>query len=193
MKLNEELWATHQYPVLVSFVHHLAYHRSLRQCYEGAQVESEFWTRTISVHLLQAVIDWCMVFGADSNDVHWKKVAVDEKTQKSFRSHLLAVTAMTEKQWYAYWLRMTTFRNDFVAHKVVTANYPSVPVLDRALLVATAYDDWFRSSVAASFVEPPLKARYDRLMRISGEPFLKLVTSGPMIEDEYEGNPPPEG
>jgi hypothetical protein len=191
MRLDEELWGAHQYPVLVSFVHHLAYHRALRQCYEESKVESEFWTRTISVHLLKAIVDWCMVFGTDSNDVHWKKVAIDVEAQNSFRSHLLNVTGMTEERWHAYWSRMTTFRNDFIAHKVVATNYPSVPVLDMALLVATAYDDWFRRSVPSSFAEPSLKARYDRLIRVSGEPFLKLVSCGPMIEDEYEGSPPP--
>ena len=191
MRFDEELWGTHQYPVLVSFVHHLAYHRTLRQCYEKSQIESEFWRRTISVHLLQAIIDWCMVFGADSNDVHWKKVVVDKETQNSFRSRLLSVTGMTNEEWQAYWLRMTTFRNDFVAHKVVKTDYPSVPVLDMALLVVTAYDDWFRNSVSASFIEPPLKVRYEKLMRVSGETFVKLVSSGLMIEDEYEGNPPP--
>jgi hypothetical protein len=193
MKLDEEFWATHQYQVLVSFVHHLAYYRALKRCYDESRVESEFWTRTIDAHLLRAIIDWCMVFGADSNEVHWKNVAVDEATQHSFRSHLLAVTGLTKGQWHAYWADMTIFRNNFAAHRTVTATYPSVPIMDMALLVATAYDDWFRSSVAAAFDEPSLRARYDRLMRVSGESFLKLVGSGPTVEDEYEGNPPPRG
>jgi hypothetical protein len=191
MKLDEELWATHQYQVLVSFVHHLAYYRVLKRCYNVSLAESEFWTLTIDAHLLRAIIDWCMVFGADSNEVHWKNVAVDEETQNAFRSHLLAITGLTKEQWHGYWLDMTTFRNSFAAHKTITVNYPPVPILDMAMLVATTYDDWFRNSVAAVFEEPALRARYDKLIRVSGDLFLKLVGSGPTVEDEYEGSSPP--
>ena len=190
MKLNEELWANHQYQVLVSFIHHLAYYRTLKQYYDVSPIESEFWVRTIDTHLLRSVIDWCMVFGADSSEVHWKNVVVGEKARSSFRSRLLAVTGMAEGQWRDYWSDMTTFRNNFAAQKTVATNYPSVPIMDMALLVATAYDDWLRSSIDAIFDEPSLRARYDRLVRVSGHSFLKLISSGPTVEEEYEGNPP---
>lgn len=190
MEIDEELWATHQYQVLVSFAHHLAYYRELKRCYDELGVKSEFWTRTIDTHLLQAIVDWCMIFGADSNEVHWKNVATDEETQHSFRSYLLGVTGLTKIQWHACWSDMTTFRNNFVAHRTVKKTYPPVPVMDTTLLVATAYDDWLRNSVAAAFEEPSLRARYERLIRVSGEWFPKLVSFGPTIEDEYEGNVP---
>lgn len=191
MTLDEDLWAQHQYQVIVSFIHHLAYYRVLKRCYDESRQESEFWTRTIDAHLLRAIIDWSMVFGADSNQVHWKKVAIDDEAQCHFRRHLLYVIGLTKEQWDTYWSDMTTFRNDFAAHRIVAPVYPSVPNMDRALLIATTYDDWFRNSMTALFDEPSLRARYDRLIRVSEETFLKLVSSGPIVDLEYEGSPPP--
>jgi len=192
MKIDEDLWADRQYQVIVSFIHHLAYYRVLKQCYDESGQKSEFWTRTIDAHLLRAITDWCMVFGADSNQVHWKKVAVDDEAQNSFRSRLLSVVGLTKEQWDTYWSEMTTFRNNFAAHRIVEEKYPSVPKMDTALLIAATYDDWFRSSIEASFGEPSLRARYDRLIRVSGEPFIKLISIGPVIELEYEGKLPQE-
>ena len=190
MRIDEDLWAQHQYQVIVSFVHHLAYYTVLKRCYDESEQESEFWTRTIDAHLLRAMIDWCMVFGTDSNQIHWKRVAADDEAQRSFRRHLLCAIDLTREQWETYWSDMTTFRNKFAAHRIVAPVYPSVPNMDVALLAATTYDDWFRISVTASFEEPSLRARYDRLIRVSGDTFTKLISTGPLVDTEYEGDPP---
>jgi len=192
MKIDEDLWADHQYQVIVSFIHHLAYYRVLKRCYDESGQKSEFWTRTIDAHLLRAITDWCMVFGADSNQIHWKKVAFDDEAQCSFRLRILSDVRFTKEQWDNYWLEMTTFRNDYAAHRIVAEKFPSVPKMDTALLIATTYDDWFRNSIEASFGEPSLKARYDRLIRVSEETFMKLINTGPMIDFEYEGKLPQE-
>jgi hypothetical protein len=195
MRIDEELWRTHQYAVLVSFVHHLAYWRCSTKLYADLQQESEFWTYTIDAHLLRAVMDWCMVFGADSNRVHWKKVVLDESAQSDFRRHLLDRLSLSKDEWEAYWITMTTFRNDFAAHRVASSGYPTVPKMDKALGAAIAYDQWFRDvprdSYILSFDEPPLSKRYDRLMRISAEPLREMISRGPTVNEEYEGKPPP--
>jgi len=190
MKLNEDLWAQHQYQVIVSFVHHLAYYTVLKRCYDQSGSKSEFWTRTIDAHLLTAIMYWCMVFGADSNQVHWKKVAADDEARCSFRRHLLCAIELTREQWETYWSEMTTFRNKYAAHRIDAPVYPSVPNMDVALAAATAYDEWFRTSVTVSFQEPSLRARYDRLIRVSGGTFTKLISAGPLVDAEYEGHPP---
>src|SRR3990172_8591600 len=123
MNLDEELWRQHQYQMLVSFVHHLAYYRVLHRLYVETQQKSEFWTQTIDAHLLNAVIDWCMIFGTDSNQVHWKKVVADETAQCDFRQLLLDAASLTQDQWDAYWLDMTTFINDFAAHRIFSSSY----------------------------------------------------------------------
>ena len=190
MNLDEELWRQHQYQILVSFAHHLAYYRVLHGLYVEMQQKSEFWTRTIDAHLLRAVIDWCMVFGTDSNQIHWKKAITDETAQCDFRRRLLSVASLTQDQWEAYWLDMTTFRNDFAAHRIVATSYPITPKMDTALLVATTYDQWIRESLNAVFDEPSLEKRYDRVIRTSKKFLKQLIAFGPTVDQEHEGRVP---
>ena len=195
MNLNAELWRRHQYSVHVSCVHHLAYWRCAKKMYADLRQDSEFWIRTIDAHLLRAVTDWCMVFGADSNEVHWKKTVPDESDQSAFRSRLLNHLSLNRDGWDAYWAGMTTFRNDFAAHRVTSSRYPVVPKMDTALQVVFAYDQWFRDALREVFTlifdEPPLSARYDRLIRTLSEPLRKMIDLGPTVHEEYEGMPPP--
>lgn len=190
MKLEEDLWSHNQYQVLANFVHHLAYYRVLRRFYVDLKLVSEFWTATIDAHLLRAVIDWCMVFGTDANQIHWKRVAADEDAQHDFRRFLLGVANLTQDELDAYWSKMMVFRNDFAAHRIVASSYPSTPNMDTALLVVTTYDDWFRQAVTAVFDEPSLKERYDRLMRTMEAPIKQLIQLGPTLDQEYEGSLP---
>jgi len=90
---------------------------------------------------------------------------------------------------------MTTFRNDYAAHRVA-GSYPTTPKMDTALLVATTYDEWIRQQIRQSqnaiFDEPSLEERYARVIRTS-EKFLEtLVAFGPTVDEEYEGSPPPQ-
>ena len=183
--IDEYLWAKHQYGVLAGFVHHLAYYRVLSGIYSGQKRKSEFWTRTIDAHLLRAVIDWCMIFGADSNEIHWKKVVSNKSAQAKFRKHLFAATGLTGAAWKSYWLSMAKFRNNYAAHKTTQGTYPPVPMMDMALKIACAYDDWFRESIQAIFSEPSLRQRYERLIRTSGQPLVQALGMGPWIEVEY--------
>jgi hypothetical protein len=194
MKVDAELWSKHQYQILVSFVHHFAYSRVLRNLYTELQQGSEFWIRTIDAHLLRAVIDWCMVFGTDSSQIHWKKVMPDKEAQCDFRHRLLKVASLTSDQWDEYWRNMTDFRNDYAAHRTVAETYPTTPRMDTALLVATTYDGCIRelikNSENAIFEEPSLQERYDRVTRTS-QKFLKpFVALGPTFDQEYEGKVP---
>ena len=192
MKINEGLWSQHQYEVLVSFIHHLAYYRVLSHTYSEMKTKSEFWTKTIDAHVVRAILDWCMVFGTNSNEIHWKNVIVDRQYQIDFRCHLRNILKLTKAQMDQFWSEMTTFRNNYVAHRIVSSKFPSVPYFDKALKIATSYDEWFRDKVNASFADPTLGERYDRLLRTSGDIFKELVNCGPTINQEYEGNPPHE-
>lgn len=189
MRIDEELWAEQQYEVLVSFVHHLAYYRTLSEAYADLQVKSEFWKWTIDAHILRAIIHWCMLFGTDSSEVHWKKVIADHSTQSTFRSHLLDVLGFTHDQWEAFWSSMTDFRNKYAAHR--HPPYPPTPTMDTALRVVTTYDEWFRNSVSTIFDEPSLQERYDRLISTSADPLWHAVGLGPTLDQEYEGKVPP--
>ncbi|MDR3629022.1 MAG: hypothetical protein P4L42_01665 [Desulfocapsaceae bacterium] len=194
MVILESLWRKHQYGVLVGFVHHLAYFRAASRIYGEWGKKSEFWVRTIDAHLIRCVIDWCMVFGTDSNQIHWKKVVTSEIAQDEFRQVLCDFAGLPNTEWKAYWEKMIVFRNDFAAHRITADVYPAVPYMDKALLVATTYDEWVRKqlqiSMNAIFDEPTLADRYARIIRTIETPMRKLIGLGPIVKDEYEGNPP---
>ena len=131
-----------------------------------------------------------MVFGTDSNEIHWKKIILDEQYQCDFRCHIRKFANLSKDKMGKFWSSMTNFRNEYAAHKTAAANYPKVPYMDTALIVVTNYDDWFRLKVGASFEEPSLKERYERLLRTSERFFKNLIMNGPTIDEEYEGRPP---
>ena len=56
-----------QFPLVKRFVHHLTNYRALHAAYVEYRIQSEFWTHTIA-HILQATINWCMVFGSDTRN-----------------------------------------------------------------------------------------------------------------------------
>jgi hypothetical protein len=171
MRLDEGLWRKHQYAVLVSFIHHLAYWRCSSRVYADVGRKSEFWVRTIDAHLLRAVIDWCMVFGADSNQVHWKKTVPDLSAQRGCRKRLLADAALKPAQWDAYWNSMTTFRNDFAAHRVAAARYPAVPRMETAFRIATAYDQWLRDTLCQENLQDAIITTFDCAGQLIMRPF----------------------
>lgn len=173
VQINEELWANQQYRLLVRFIHHLAYYKTLFSAYNELNTESEFWTYTIDAHIVRSIIDWCMVFGTDSNEVHWKKVAVNDFTQSDFRDYLLKAIGLSLKQWRDFRSNMMDFRNKYATHNVVP--YPPTPTMDTALRVAVTYDNWFRDRVNAIFDDPSLQGRYDRLMLTLAKPLKRLV------------------
>ena len=190
MKIDEELWSQKQYGVLAEFVHHLAYYRMLSRFYNEIQIRSEFWTYTIDAHLLIAIIDWCMVFGTDSNEIHWKKVVLDEQNRCDFRCHIRKFANLSKDEMEEFWYSMTKFRNEYAVHKTAATHYPAVPYMDTALIIVTSYDDWFRSKVDASFEDSSLRERYERVLRTSERFFKQLIKNGPTINEEYEGRPP---
>ena len=153
-------------------------------------MHSELWTKTIDAYLLRAVVDWCMIFGADSNEIHWKKVVPEKSDQEGLRSHLLEDLGVTEAEWKNYWSGMTTFRNDFAAHRPAKSTHPNVPKMEPAFRAVISYDEWLRDKMHAGFDfvvnEPILLDRYNRLMRTSAEPFEKMIQIGPTVDEEYK-------
>jgi hypothetical protein len=167
-----------QFPIVKRFVYHLVYYRALSKQYSARQHHSEFWVLTIDAHLLQATIQWCMVFGADgTNPTHWKQLSAGDSAllQQRFRDGLSSRTGLTQDAWIQYWKQLTGFRNNFAAHRQL--NYPDpVPDFDVALKVAYFYDVWIRQVIApASFSEPSLSLFGAKLGRSSNSLASRLL------------------
>ena len=140
----------------------MIYYRELSNTYRQLDLESEFWTHTIDAHVLQATIYWCMVFGSDSQPLHWKKLSESKEIQESFRQGLLNEINLTPEEWNHYWKSMNDFRNEVAAHHIIDFD-GILPNLDVAKSVAYYYDDWVRDLVSGSFSEPSLKTSANRL------------------------------
>ena|SRR5258708_20821996 len=156
-----------QFPIVKEFVYHLVYYRALGAAYSRHQLKSEFWAATINAHLIRAVIVWCMVFGSDSSDIHWKRLS--DKTPAKFRAGfykgLEQRTGFDKLRWERLRKQMTDFRNKFVAHHELIDPLPVVPLLDGALDVVYFYDNWVRKVITPAFVEPLLKASAERIKK----------------------------
>lgn len=157
-----------QFPLVKRFLYHLLYYRTLHDAYIRNQLQSEFWTHTIDAHLLQALINWCMVFGSDGcNPTHWKKLSLTQshELQEGFRKGLIEHTGIKWAEWEEYWKRMTAFRDKYAAHRELDFSAP-VPNFDLALKVAYYFDDWIRWIISPdSFEEPSLRESEERISK----------------------------
>ena len=176
-----------QFPLVKRFLYHLLYYRALHEAYSRNQLQSEFWTHTIDAHLLQALINWCMVFGSDGcNPTHWKKLSLTQSNdlQESFRTGLIKYAGISWAEWEDYWEKMTAFRGKYAAHRELDFNSP-VPEFDIALKVAHYFDDWIRQVISPdSFEEPPLR---ESEMRIS-QTLAPLVDKLIAVTKEFQHN-----
>lgn len=89
-----------------------------------------FWRLIYGTLLDVAVLEWCKVFGTDSEPTHWKRLVADHD---AFRKDLLASLKVDEAGWEKYWQRMRDYRNDYVAHHVEESRVDKYPELDLAL------------------------------------------------------------
>jgi len=164
-----------QYPIAKRFVYHTLIFRAINKRYKERGIKSEFWTLTIDAHLLQAAIQWCMVFGSDgSNPIHWKNLSAAESGEllDDFRKNLPDETGLSLVQWRLYWDEMLEFRNKYAAHRELDYRKP-VPSFDTAMDIVFYYDRWIRKVISPdTFEEPPLvdtardlKARFEVLSR----------------------------
>jgi len=127
---------------------------------------------------LQAVTYWCMVFGTDKNQTHWKHLSSNKKLSTSFKRSLFAQTSLNEATWSKYWKSMITFRNEYAAHRSLHST-PPVPFLDCALEVAYSYDRWVREIISPDiFEEPLLKDSAVDLQRLI-KPVVRELLSAP--------------
>lgn len=183
MRFDEQLWASRQYGFLVEFVHQFAYFRRLSSAYGRLAVKSEFCTRTIDAYLLRSVTIWCMVFGTDSNEIHWKKVLLGDNERQGFKDRLRDELGLDDKSWAKYWDSMLGFRNNYVAHVKVGGDHPPVPNdLDVARCVVEQYDDQVLALVGCAVPEPELRVRYERLVQIDARGFEEIVRLGPSLD-----------
>lgn len=179
MKYNADMFVE-QFPIVKRFVYHLVYHQEISRAYSESRLRSSFWTHTSDAHLLQAAIQWCMVFGADGcNPTHWKKLSEGNpgELQDSFRDELPRHVGISYLEFQRYWDKVNYFRNNYAAHRELKYRDP-VPTFSLALRVAFFYDHWIRKVISPDmFKEPSLEESVAKLQRALPPLLATLMTA----------------
>lgn len=77
--------------------------------------DQNFWRLIHGNQLDIAVLEWCKIFGGNSEKTHWKRI-VPSYQHDVFRDNLLTEIEITEPEWLIYWNEMKAYRDNHVAH-----------------------------------------------------------------------------
>ncbi|EGU37318.1 hypothetical protein VIBRN418_08207 [Vibrio sp. N418] len=99
------------------------------------------YTHINNTLLCDATIQWCKLFGTDSESTHWKKLVVDHE---DFRRFLFQKTTHNQSEFRKYQLSMLEFRDKWVAHYESSFPHGSIPEFELALNSALALQDYLQ-------------------------------------------------
>jgi len=144
-----------QLDLLRKFTRSLAYYRAIHQDIQILEHNKVFWKHTMNSHYLRALTDWCIVFGADSNESHWKNLSQDEinKLKLEVRPLILTAAKFTKSDWKKYHTEVTDFRNGYASHRNIDFS-SNVPSLDKAYEIAKSYFEWLKELLRPARNEP---------------------------------------
>lgn len=91
-----------------------------------------FWRVIHGDELDIAVLEWCKIFGTNTEPTHWKAI-VPDNDQSQFRADLIVALGINETTWADYWQQMKDYRDSHVAHHIESAKVSQYPQLDLAL------------------------------------------------------------
>ncbi|MFM0279991.1 hypothetical protein P0D75_18430 [Paraburkholderia sediminicola] len=126
--------------IIWSFVRLVVVKRALADVLPETKID--FWRIIQGASLDLGLIEWCKVFGSNADDTHWTK-AVPAAQHDDFRKGLFAAVGMTDKEWEAYWKKMTGYRNELAAHHDLNAKTTHYPNFDAALEASYYYYNSF--------------------------------------------------
>jgi hypothetical protein len=96
-----------------------------------------------NVLLYDTIINWCKIFGVDSEDCHWKRLVKDHD---AFRGFLFQRLRMDRKAFGQYQASILEFRNKWVVHFDPQYDHSVVPKLEVAHESAIALHEYLRQS-----------------------------------------------
>ena len=141
-----------QLPIALDFLKHYA----LYEFYHDKEEKNEHEILTSNAHLQMAFIQWCKIFGSDSEETHRKKL--------EFQSDDFWDDApISKSDFQQEWEEITNFRNEYVAH-YDTFNSP-IPSLKNAREIVFHWDRWVRQKMAKEhrhFINAASLKRYEK-------------------------------
>ena len=92
-----------------------------------------FWRLIHGGFLDLSVIEWCKIFGENSENTHWKVLVDSDEGKSNFRDNLFSHLSISSAQWDENWNHLKDYRNDHVAHHNRDSSVAKYPDLDIAL------------------------------------------------------------
>lgn len=127
--------------------------------------------------LKQFIVQWCQIFGARGEDVHFSKLHSKQRLIAEFdRDYILKVTGITLQEWNDYHGNLKRLRDKFFAHFDLDSTEDYLPNLDHALTIADSYRDWLYDLVNAAIND-------GQLLKIN---FVKSANLHKLIRDEFK-------
>jgi hypothetical protein len=114
-ELNKELYEK-QFFVMMDFLYHYHFHKKIYSYKDKLEKAEYFWSLSSSNNFYFAFIDWCKVFGAYSEELHWRKQIKDKNTQAKFEEDLLIYLGINYDEWEKYHAHVRNIRNKHIAH-----------------------------------------------------------------------------
>lgn len=119
--------------------------------YDAIFKEESTFTHIHNVILCDVVVNWCKLFGNDSEECHWKKLVAD---QEGFRKYLFSSLDICNKKFREYQLEVLEFRNKWVVHYEPSYNHDIIPLFDHMFASALCLHDYLRAQVGNDYGGP---------------------------------------
>jgi len=122
---------------LLYVVRNAACHRALSK-YKN-QLNQNYWILIFNNFFDIAILDWCKVFGSESEPTHWKNIVDDPS---SFRQGLLSALGIDQSNWETYWKDVKDYRDKYLAHHQNDPSRTHYPNLDIAVNSSFYFYKW---------------------------------------------------
>jgi len=142
MEFGEEVFLN-SYKLWKDCIYHYCAYVELNKNLDHLKGDREFWVYTCNAHFQMIIVSWSMIFGANSNETHWKNLRLDEN---EFREYLLQKLKISQKTWQRYWEDMKNFRDKYVAHRSLNST-PTPPFFDNAIKAVLCLESWVREKL----------------------------------------------
>jgi len=126
---------------LIYVIRNIAKYRSLAKFKDN--FNQNYWILIYNNFFDVAVLEWCKVFGTDSEPTHWKTIVQDHET---FRNGLLNSIGLNEQGWNTFWQSVNSYRNNIIAHfrRIPGLSYPSLDVIMKSTFY---YYEWLQQEL----------------------------------------------
>ncbi|WP_192985544.1 hypothetical protein [Pseudomonas sp. EggHat1] len=135
-------------------------HDCIRACVYADHIhqvpnKKDAWLSIMDMCYSDAIMSWNTIFGTNSQETHWKKLAaalpVPKQSQlKPFdKAMIIDYLNISDGEWNEYYKRMVDFRNHRLAHFQHTIIEQEPPNITWALHSAYLYREWLLSLLRA--------------------------------------------